>query len=49
VHERYGADPGAIFLVRPDGHIAFRGAATDTEALKATLRARFIVGDVARR
>jgi len=40
-HERYGAGGGAIYLVRPDGHIAFRGAGTDVEALRATLRERF--------
>jgi 2-polyprenyl-6-methoxyphenol hydroxylase-like FAD-dependent oxidoreductase len=40
-HERYGAGAGAIYLIRPDGHIAFRGAGTDVEALRATLRQRF--------
>jgi 2-polyprenyl-6-methoxyphenol hydroxylase-like FAD-dependent oxidoreductase len=48
-HERYGADPGAIYLVRPDGYIGFRGAETDTEPLRATLKARFIVPDAPRR
>ena len=48
-HQRYGAEPGAIYLVRPDGHIGFRGAETDTEALRATLRARFITPAPARR
>jgi 2-polyprenyl-6-methoxyphenol hydroxylase-like FAD-dependent oxidoreductase len=48
-HERYGADPGAIYLVRPDGYIGFRGAETDTEPLRATLKARFIVPDSPRR
>ncbi len=43
-HERYGARAGAIYLVRPDGYIAFRGAGTDVEALRATLRQRFVVG-----
>ena len=42
-HERYGADAGAIYLIRPDGHIGFRGAATDIEPLRAALRARFLV------
>ena len=48
-HERYGADPGAIYLVRPDGYIGFRGAETDTEPLRAALRTRFIVPDTPRR
>jgi 2-polyprenyl-6-methoxyphenol hydroxylase-like FAD-dependent oxidoreductase len=48
-HERYGADPGAIYLVRPDGYIAFRGAETDTEVLRSTLRARFLLPDSPRR
>ena len=48
-HQRYGADPGAIYLVRPDGYIGFRGAETDTETLRAALRARFIVPDAPRR
>jgi hypothetical protein len=48
-HERYGADPGAIYLVRPDGHIGFRGAETDTEVLRTSLRSRFLLPDAPRR
>jgi hypothetical protein len=48
-HDRYGADPGAIYLIRPDGYIGFRGAETDTETLRAALRARFILPDAPRR
>jgi 2-polyprenyl-6-methoxyphenol hydroxylase-like FAD-dependent oxidoreductase len=48
-HDRYGADPGAIYLVRPDGYIGFRGAETDTEVLRTTLRARFLLPDAPRR
>ena len=48
-HDRYGADPGAIYLVRPDGYIGFRGAETDAELLRSTLRTRFIVPDTPRR
>jgi len=47
-HHRYGAEQGAIYLVRPDGYIAFRGAGTDVEVLRATLRQRFIVNAVGR-
>ena len=47
-HERYGAEAGAIYLVRPDGYIAFRGAGTDVEVLRATLRQRFIVNAAGR-
>jgi hypothetical protein len=48
-HDRYGADPGAIYLVRPDGYIGFRGAETDTEVLRTSLRLRFILPDSPRR
>ena len=47
-HARYGAAQGAIYLVRPDGYIAFRGAGTDVEALRATLRQRFTVSPAGR-
>jgi hypothetical protein len=40
-HRRYGAQQGAMYLIRPDGHIAFRGAPSDADALRATL-ARWI-------
>lgn len=48
-HDRYGANPGALYLVRPDKYIGFRGAETDTEVLRATLRARFLVPETSRR
>lgn len=47
-HARYGAEQGGIYLVRPDGYIAFRGAGTDVEVLRATLRQRFIVSAAGR-
>jgi 2-polyprenyl-6-methoxyphenol hydroxylase-like FAD-dependent oxidoreductase len=47
-HDRYGAEQGAIYLVRPDGYIAFRGAGTDVEVLRATLRQRFVVSAAGR-
>ena len=33
LHRIYGADPGALYLVRPDGYIGFRGAVTGEKAL----------------
>jgi hypothetical protein len=36
-HRRYGARQGAMYLIRPDGHIAFRGVPSDADALRATL------------
>jgi 2-polyprenyl-6-methoxyphenol hydroxylase-like FAD-dependent oxidoreductase len=37
-HERFGAANGAIYLVRPDGYVAFRAAAHDVDGLWRTLR-----------
>ena len=45
-HEKYGAAHGAIYLIRPDGYIAFRGGANDGEALLADLASRFIGAEV---
>jgi 2-polyprenyl-6-methoxyphenol hydroxylase-like FAD-dependent oxidoreductase len=36
-HLRYGAARGAIYLVRPDGYIAFRGGRFDGDALRGAL------------
>ncbi|MDQ6634430.1 MAG: FAD-dependent monooxygenase [Gemmatimonadota bacterium] len=44
-HRRYGAQRGAIYLIRPDGHIAFRGAPSDGDALRATLAHWLTHGD----
>jgi len=41
-HARYGARDGAIYLVRPDGHIGFRGALSDTPALYHELERRLL-------
>jgi hypothetical protein len=38
-HRLYFARPGTAYLVRPDGHIGFRGPATAADALLAHLRA----------
>jgi 2-polyprenyl-6-methoxyphenol hydroxylase-like FAD-dependent oxidoreductase len=40
-HRRYGAEHGAIYLIRPDGYIAFRGAPADADALR-TVMARWL-------
>lgn len=37
LHGRYGAKTATLFLVRPDGHVAYRGRATDLEGLGAYL------------
>jgi 2-polyprenyl-6-methoxyphenol hydroxylase-like FAD-dependent oxidoreductase len=41
-HAHYGAERGAIYLIRPDGHIGFRGGPSDFAALSDDLRRRFI-------
>jgi len=40
-HARFGAEDGAIYLIRPDFHIGFRGLATDSDGLWSALAARF--------
>ncbi|MGF1471701.1 MAG: FAD-dependent monooxygenase [Rubrobacteraceae bacterium] len=37
LHERYGAGTATLFLIRPDGHIAYRGEAGDIIGLKMYL------------
>lgn len=41
LHERYGAKTSSLFLIRPDGHIAYRGKATDVAGLEAYLDGLF--------
>ena len=41
-HQRFGAAKGAIYLVRPDGYVAFRGAARDVDGVWRTLRAQLL-------
>ncbi len=41
LHERYGARRPSLFLIRPDGHVAYRDAATDIVGLKMYLNRVF--------
>jgi 2-polyprenyl-6-methoxyphenol hydroxylase-like FAD-dependent oxidoreductase len=45
LHERYGADSPTLFLVRPDGHIAYRGPADDPDALGSYLDGLYAVAE----
>ena len=42
LHELYGAKSPTLFLVRPDGHIAYRGGALDVVGLKVYLDRLFV-------
>jgi 2-polyprenyl-6-methoxyphenol hydroxylase-like FAD-dependent oxidoreductase len=42
-HARFGAEKGAIYLVRPDGHVGFRTVASDIEGIWRALAARLHV------
>ncbi len=42
LHKLYGADKPEVFLVRPDGHIAYRGSAQDLDNLTSFLDRLFI-------
>jgi len=41
LHERYGRSEPSLYLIRPDGYVAFRGAAPDVERLPAYLAKLF--------
>ena len=43
LHGRYGVDSPTLVLVRPDGHIAYRGPAEDLDGLVAYLDRLFVV------
>lgn len=47
LQERYGADRPSVFLIRPDGQIAYRGDAADVAALTAYLDRVFVRGAAA--
>jgi 2-polyprenyl-6-methoxyphenol hydroxylase-like FAD-dependent oxidoreductase len=42
LHTRYGVDSPTLILVRPDGHIAYRGPADDPDALGSYLDGLFV-------
>ena len=42
LHERYGVDLPTSILVRPDGHVAYRGPADDPDALRSYLDGLFV-------
>jgi 2-polyprenyl-6-methoxyphenol hydroxylase-like FAD-dependent oxidoreductase len=42
LHERYGVDSPTLILVRPDGHVAYRGPADDPGALGSYLDGLFV-------
>ena len=37
LHEQYRADKPSLFLIRPDGHLAYRGLAGNTDSLRSYL------------
>ena len=43
LHKRYGAKTPSLFLIRPDGHVAYRGGAADLVGLKMYLDRLFVV------
>ena len=42
LHRRYGAKTSSLYLVRPDGHVAYRGGAADIIGLKMYLDRLFV-------
>ena len=42
LHEKYGVTSACLYLLRPDGHIAFRGKLDDAEGLGAYLKRVFV-------
>ncbi len=47
LHRLYGVYEPGVFLIRPDGHIAYRGRAEDEADLKSYLDGLFSVGAIA--
>ena len=44
-HRRYGVEQGGLYLIRPDGYVAFRATPPDPEALLHYLRSVFVAAD----
>lgn len=42
LHERYGVKSSSLFLIRPDGHIAYRGRAADMVGLRMYVDGMFV-------
>jgi hypothetical protein len=42
IHQRYGARSECLYLIRPDGHVGYRGQPADGDKLLAYLETIFV-------